>query len=192
MSDSGDADVTKILERASCGDDSAVKRLMPLVYAELRGLAGSYLQQERPDHTLQATALVHEAYVRLIKQEDVEWQNRAHFFGVAAQAIRRILVDHARGHKRAKRGGNRQRLHLDEDIALSDASDLDLIGLDEAMEKLADFHKRAAHVVELRFFGGLDRQEVAEFLGISLRTVADDWRLARAWLRRELEEGTQG
>jgi RNA polymerase sigma-70 factor (ECF subfamily) len=189
VGDSGDSNVTRILKRASCGDDSAVKRLMPLVYDELRALAESYLRQERPDHTLQATALVHEAYVRLIKQEDVEWQNRAHFFGVAAQAIRRILVDHARGHKRAKRGGDRQRLHLEEDIALSDAPDLDLLALDEAMEKLAAFHERAAHVVELRFFGGLNREEVAEFLGISLRTVADDWRLARAWLRRELREG---
>ena len=189
MGDSGDANVTRILKRASCGDDSAVKRLMPLVYDELRALAESYLQNERPDHTLQATALVHEAYVRLIKQEDVEWQNRAHFFGVAAQAIRRILVDHARGHKRAKRGGDLQRFHLDEDIALSDAPDLDLLGLDEAMEKLATFHERAARVVELRFFGGLNREEVAEFLGISLRTMADDWRLARAWLRRELQEG---
>jgi len=191
MGESNSVDLTKVLQKASCGDDSAVKRLMPLVYNELRALAESYLQQERPDHTLQATALVHEAYVRLIKQEDVEWQNRAHFFGVAAQAIRRILVDHARGHKRAKRGGGRQRVHLDEDVALSGAPDVDLLGLDEAMERLAAFHERAARVVELRFFGGLSREEVAEFLGVSLRTVGDDWRLARAWLRRELEEGTR-
>lgn len=182
-----DVDVTKILKKASGGDDSAVRRLMPLVYNELRALAESYLQRERPDHTLQATALVHEAYVRLIKQEDVEWQNRAHFFGVAAQAIRRILVDHARGRQRAKRGGNRQRVHLDEDIALTKEPDLDLLALNEAMEKLAAFHERAARVVELRFFGGLSREEVAEFLGVSLRTVGDDWRLARAWLRRGLE-----
>lgn len=161
---------------------------MPLVYNELRALAESYLKQERPDHTLQATALVHEAYMKLIKQEDVEWQNRAHFFGVAAQAIRRILVDHARHHQRAKRGGGRQRVQLDEDVALLDQSDLDLLALDEAMEKLAEFHERASRVVELRFFGGLSREEAAEFLGISLRTVSDDWRMARAWLRRELAE----
>ena len=181
-------DITGILKRASSGDDSAVKQLMPLVYDELRALAESYLQQERPDHTLQATALVHEAYIRLIRQEDVEWQNRAHFFGVAAQAIRRILVDHARGHERAKRGGGRQRVRLDEDVAPAEQRDLNLLALDEAMKKLADFHQRAARVVELRFFGGLSREEVGEFLGISLRTVGADWRLARAWLRRELRE----
>lgn len=190
MGASEDVNVTRILKKASSGDDSAVKKLMPLVYDELRALAESYLKQERPDHTLQATALVHEAYVRLIGQESVEWQNRAHFFGVAAQAIRRILVDYARHHGRAKRGGGRQRVRLDEDIALLEERDLDLLALDEAVEKLADFHERAARVVELRFFGGLDRKEVAEFLGVSLRTVGDDWRLARAWLRRELGEGS--
>ena len=186
MGTSEGVDVTRILKRASRGDDSAVKQLMPLVYDELRALAESYLQQERPDHTLQATALVHEAYMRLIKQEDVEWQNRAHFFGVAAQAIRRVLVDHARGHERAKRGGGRQRVRLDEDVAPVKRLDLDLLALDEAMKKLAEFNQRAARVVELRFFGGLSREEVGEFLGVSLRTVGDDWRLARAWLRREL------
>ncbi len=188
MGDSPEVDITGILRKASRGDDSAVRRLMPLVYNELRALAESYLQRERPDHTLQATALVHEAYVRLIKQDNVEWQNRAHFFGVAAQAIRRILVDHARHHQREKRGGNRQRVRLDEHIALPRQPDLDLLALDEAMDKLADFHERAARIVELRFFGGLNREEVAEFLGVSLRTVGDDWRLARAWLRRELEK----
>jgi RNA polymerase sigma factor (TIGR02999 family) len=181
-------DITGILKRASCGDDSAAKELMPLVYDELRALAESYLQRERPDHTLQATALVHEAYIRLVRQEHVEWQNRAHFFGVAAQLIRRILVDHARGHERAKRGGGHQRVRLDEDVAPAKQRDLSLLALDEAMKKLADFHQRAARVVELRFFGGLSREEVGEFLGISLRTVGDDWRLARAWLRRELAE----
>ncbi len=188
MGKQGRTDVTTILKQASGGDDSAVRHLLPLVYNELRALAQSYLKQERPDHTLQATALVHEAYMKLIKQEDVEWQNRAHFFGVAAQAIRRILVDHARHHQREKRGGDRQRVHLNEDVALEDHSDLDLLALDEAMDKLADFHERASRVVELRFFGGLSREEVAEFLGISLRTVSDDWRMARAWLRRELAE----
>ncbi len=188
MGASDNLDITGILKRASRGDDSAVKELMPLVYDELRALAESYLQQERPDHTLQATALVHEAYIRLIRQEHVEWQSRAHFFGVAAQAIRRILVDHARGHERAKRGGGRRRVRLDEDVAPVKRRDLDLLALDEAMKRLADFHQRAARVVELRFFGGLSREEVGEFLGVSLRTVGDDWRLARAWLRRELRE----
>lgn len=188
MGDAPSDCATNILKRASCGDDSAVKRLLPLVYDELRALAESCLRHERPDHTLQATALVHEAYVRLIKQEDVEWRSRAHFFGVAAQAIRRILVDHAKGHKRAKRGGDRQRLRLDEGMAVADAPDHDLLALDDAMERFATFNGRAARVVELRFFGGLSREEVAEFLGLSLRTVADDWRLARAWLRRELQK----
>ena len=191
MSGSEDVDVTGILRKASCGSDSAVKQLMPLVYDELRALAESYLKHERVDHTLQATALVHEAYVRLVKQEDVDWQNRAHFFGVAAQMIRRILVDHARHHERIKRGGGRRRVQIDEDIALPQHRELDLLALDEAMERLADFHERAARIVELRFFGGLNREEVAEVLGLSLRTVGDDWRLARAWLRRELGEDSQ-
>lgn len=187
MGNTGDVDITQILKNASDGDDSAVKRLMPLVYAELRALAKSCLQQERPDHTLQATALVHEAYVRLIRQEEVEWQNRAHFFGVAAQAIRRILVDHARGRRRAKRGGDCQRIHLDENTPAPHTANPDILALNEALEKLGESHERAARVVELRFFGGLNREEVAEFLAISVRTVAGDWRLARAWLRRELE-----
>lgn len=189
MDTASDQNITRILKKASCGDDSAVSKLMPLVYGELRALAESYLQRERPDHTLQATALVNEAYVRLVKQDEVEWRNRAHFFGVAAQAIRRILVDHARGHQRLKRGGDRQRLRLDEELTPLVESDVDLLSLDETLERLADFHHRAAQVVELRFFGGLAREEVADFLGISLRTVGDDWRLARAWLRRELHEG---
>ncbi len=191
MGPAGRSDVTQILRRASDGDDSAVNRLMPLVYDELRALAESYLRQERSDHTLQATALVHEAYVRLIKQEDVEWQNRAHFFAVAAQAIRRILVDHARGHNRIKRGGDRERVQLEDDLVLSDSRDLDLIALDEGMKKLAKLNSRQAQIVELRFFGGLSLKEVANFLGVSPRTVDGDWSMARAWLRRELSEGTE-
>ncbi len=163
---------------------------MPLVYDELRALAQSYLNRERPDHTLQATALVHDAYVRLIRQEDVEWKNRAHFFAVAAQAIRRILVDHARGHQRQKRGGGRERVRLDEDVAVLDERDIDLIALDEALEKLAHLRERQARIVELRFFGGLELKEVAEFLGVSPRTVTGDWQMARAWLRREMRDDT--
>jgi RNA polymerase sigma factor (TIGR02999 family) len=188
-SDSGE--VTRILRKASDGDDSAVNRLMPLVYDELRALAESYLQRERPDHTLQATALVHEAYVRLIRQEEVEWKSRAHFFAVAAQAIRRILVDHARARQRAKRGGDRQRVRLDEEVALLEGPDLDLLSLDEAMKKLGRLHQRQARIVELRFFGGLSLREVARVLGVSARTVDGDWSMARAWLRRELRAGAQ-
>lgn len=180
------SNITQILKRATDGDDSAVRHLMPLVYSELRALAESYLRQERSDHTLQATALVHEAYVRLIKQDDVKWQNRAHFFAVAAQAIRRILVDHARTRRRGKRGGGLQRVRLDEDVAVLEERDLDLVALDESMEKLAGLHERQARIVELRFFGGMTLKEVGEFLGVSPRTVDGDWSMARAWLRREL------
>jgi RNA polymerase sigma factor (TIGR02999 family) len=183
--------LTTILKRASAGDESAVNRLMPLVYDELRALAESYLRRERSDHTLQATALVHEAYVRLIDQRDVEWRNRAHFFAVAAQAIRRILVDHARTHKRAKRGGGYQRVQLDADVAALPETDIDLLALDEALGRLADLHARQAQIVELRFFGGLSLKEVAEYIGVSPRTVDGDWSMARAWLRRELGSGTQ-
>ena len=185
------ADTTMLLKRASDGDESAVNDLMPLVYKELRALAEHYLQGERPDHTLQATALVNEAYIRLIKQEDVEWRSRAHFFAVAAQAIRRILVDHARTHERIKRGGGRQRVRLDEDLAVREERDLDLVALDEAMERLATLNPRQAQIVEMRFFAGLALKEVAGFLGVSPRTVDGDWSMARAWLRRELHGRTE-
>lgn len=187
MSDPTRTDVTLWLKKAGDGDDSAVNRLMPLVYDELRALAESYLKQERPGHTLQATALVHDAYVRLVKQEDVEWKNRAHFFAVAAQAIRRILVDHARGRKRQKRGGDRQRVRLDENVALVKSPDVDLLSLDEAMEQLAKLDPRQAQIVELRFFGGLSINEVASYLDVSPRTVDGDWSMARAWLRRAMQ-----
>lgn len=180
-------DITRILQQAGDGDESAVNRLLPLVYDELRALAESYLRQERRGHTLQATALVNEAYLRLVKQDEVEWKNRAHFFAVAAQAIRRILVDHARGVQRAKRGGDRERVRLDDDIAVVAERDLDLVALDELLEKLAALHERQAQIVELRFFGGLSNEEVASYLGVSPRTVEGDWSMARAWLRRALE-----
>lgn len=181
--------VTGILQEVCNGRDSAVARLFPLVYDELRALAESYLQRERCDHTLQATALVHEAYLRLVDQRDVQWQGRAHFFAVAAQAIRRILVDHARSHLRAKRGGNRRRVALDSSVAWSTGPNLDLVALDEALDRLAALHQRQARIVELRFFGGLSGDETAEVLGIAPRTVDGDWSMARAWLRRELAEG---
>lgn len=184
-------DITQILKAAGSGDGSAIDRLMPMVYDELRALADSYLQRERSDHTLQATALVHEVYVRLVRQEDVEWKNRAHFFAVAAQAIRRILVDHARRHHRLKRGGDRQRVRLELDAALTQERDLDLLALDEALDRLAHLSERQSRIVELRFFGGIGLKEIAEVLGVSPRTVDGDWSMARAWLRRELSKGTE-
>lgn len=183
-------DLTRILKQASDGDVSALNRLMPLVYNELRAMAEGYLRQERPDHTLQATALVHEAYVRLVKQEEVEWRSRSHFFAVAAQMIRRILVDHARGHQRAKRGGGLQRLRLDDDVPTAER-DVDLVALDEGLQALAKLHPRQAQIVELRFFGGLTLREIAEFVDVSPRTVDGDWSMARAWLRKTLRSGTK-
>jgi RNA polymerase sigma-70 factor, ECF subfamily len=190
MGQSTRTDITQILVRASQGDESAVNHLLPLVYDELRALAESYLKSERPALTLQATALVHEAYLRLIKQDEVQWQNRAHFFAVAAQAIRRILVDHARGHARQKRGGGRERVRLDEDVAVLQERDVDLVALDEALVKLAQLNPRQAQIVELRFFGGLSLRDVAEVLSVSPRTVDGDWSMARAWLRRALQRGS--
>lgn len=183
---SSPTEITRLLQQASAGDDDAVGRLMPLVYDELRRLAAYHLRRERKDHTLQATALVHEAYLRLIKQDQVNWENRTHFFGVAAQSIRRILVDHARGHNRLKRGGDRQRAELNEHLAHAERSNIDLVALDEALTELGLRNERAAKVVELRFFGGLTREEVAEYMGVAVRTVADDWRYARAWLAQAL------
>ena len=185
------SDITRLLQKASSGDDSAFGHLVPLVYEEMRRLAAAHLKRERPDHTLQATALVHEAYLRLIKQEDVNWQNRAHFYRVAAQAIRHILVDHARHHRSRKRGRDRRRVHLDDNLALLDERDVDILALDEAMTRLTRVHERAAQVVELRFYAGLPREDVGNYLGVSVRTVADDWRFARAWLRRELASGAE-
>jgi RNA polymerase sigma-70 factor (ECF subfamily) len=181
-------DVTRMLLRANAGDDSAVNLLLPLVYDELRALAETYLARERRGITLQATALVHEAYLRLVNQDEVQWQNRAHFFAVAAQAIRRILVDHARSHGRQKRGGRRERVRLEDTVAVAPERDVDLIGLDEALGRLGALSARQAQVVEMRFFGGLSLAEVASVLKVSLRTVGNDWRMARAWLRHELRE----
>ena len=191
MSSEKRTEITKILKRASRGEGSAVNLLMPLVYDELRALAESYLQRERSGHTLQATALVHEAYVRLIDQQGVEWQNRAHFFAVAAQAIRRILVDHARSRLRVKRGGDRERVKLDSKILILPETHLDLLALEDALGKLTKLNERQAQIVELRFYGGMSLKEVATFLDISPRTVDGDWSMARAWLRRELQAGSQ-
>ncbi len=180
-------DVTQLLARLETGDRSAADRLTPLVYDELRRLAQHFLQRETPGHTLQATALVHEAYLRLAGQRGADWQNQAQFFAVAATMIRRILVDHARARAAAKRGGGGHRLTLQESVALDAGADpVDLLDLHDALTDLYALNERRARVVELRFFGGLDVQHTAHVLGVSPRTVKDDWRFARAWLGSRL------
>jgi RNA polymerase sigma-70 factor (ECF subfamily) len=180
-------EVTRILQEWSNGDANAPARLMPLVYEQLRRQARNYLAKEGSSHTLQPTALVHEAYLRLVDQHSVSWQNRAHFYSIAAKMMRRVLVDHARNHFRQKRGGGTKILLSLEDINVPTAERAAaFVALDEALEKLAAFDQRKAKVVELRFFGGLSDKEVAECLEISLRTVQRDWKTARLWLFREL------
>jgi RNA polymerase sigma-70 factor (ECF subfamily) len=190
MDASSPSDVTVLLSQHQKGDPDAAAKLVPLVYQELRRLAGHYMRQERPDHTLQATALVHEAYLKLIHQREVDWQGKAHFFGIAAQLMRRILIDHARGHLREKRGGAQQALPLDEALVFSPEQSSELIQLDEALERLAKLDARQSKIVELRFFGGLSNEETAEFLGISSKTVKRDWSLAKAWLHGELKRSS--
>jgi RNA polymerase sigma factor (TIGR02999 family) len=184
------SDVTQLLVQWSNGNQHAFEKLVPLVYDELRRLAGRYLRRERSDHTLQSTSLVHEAYLRLIDQRQVKWQNRAHFFGVAAQIIRRILVDHARAHQAAKRGGGAFKLTLDEALAASDSRDINLMALDECLNALAEMDPQQARIVELRFFAGLTIEDTAEVLGISPATVKRDWAMAKAWLFRELSRAS--
>lgn len=184
-------DVTVILHNVSEGNRSAADELLPLVYGELRRLAQHHLKAERSDHTLQATALVHEAYLRLVDQTRTEWKNRAHFFAIAAQAIRRVLIDHARSKGRAKRGGGAQKLSLDDVPTLAaNESYTDLLALDDTLEALAKEHARPARVVEMRFYAGLTTREVAEVLGVSTRTVEADWQFARAWLYGALTDGS--
>jgi RNA polymerase sigma factor (TIGR02999 family) len=173
----------------SDGKVEVLERLMPLVYDELRRQAARFLQKERGNHTLQATALIHEAYLKLIEQREVKWQNRAHFFAIASTAMRRILVDHARERKREKRGGIAENLPLDEALQISaNEKSVDLIALDEALNRLAKLDKRQAKVVELRYFSGLSIDETAEILKISNATVRLDLNLAKAWLKQEIEK----
>ena len=179
------AEVTSLLVASSQGDEEALNKLLPLVYAELRKLASRYLRKERPDHSLQATALVHEAYLRLIGQE-VSWQNRAHFFGVAAEMMRRILIDNARKHQAAKRGSGGVKLALDEALDMADEKAAELVALDDALKALAAFDAQKSKIVELRFFGGLSIEETAEVLGLSTATVVRQWKLAKAWLYHEV------
>jgi len=180
--------VTELLQAWSQGDEKALENLMPLVYEELRRVASSYLRQERSGHTLQTTALIHEAYLRLMEQ-NVNWQNRAHFFGVAAQAMRRVLVDYGRGQKAAKRGGPDLKIGIEDAEAVQQPRALDIIALDRALERLSAFDERQGRIVELRYFGGLTIQETAQVLGVSPATVKDDWSLAKAWLYREMAQG---
>lgn len=188
MPSSSRHETTQLLHKLSNGDRSAADDLMPVLYHEFRDLAASYLRREGPGHTLQPTALVHEAFMKLIDQTRVDWKGRTHFFAVGAQVMRRILVDHARRRLRDKRGGGRQRVELTDDITISRERDADVLAVDEALDKLQSIDPRQAKVVELRFFGGMTVAEVAESLGVSKRTVEADWTHARAWLRRELSE----
>ena len=188
---STDSRLTQTLQKAAGGSNEAVADLMPLVYSELRAIAGNQLQRERRNHTLQATALANEAYLRLVDQADVDWKGRAHFLAVAAEVIRRILVDHARKKGAAKRGGGAAQVTLTLGDALQasgDQNEVDLLALDEAMRDLAALSDRQSRVVELRFFGGLTVEETAYTLGVSERTVKGDWRVAKAWLRKRLGE----
>lgn len=186
MGDELQHDVTEILHDWSGGDANAPDRLMPFVYDELRRLARAFLARERDSHTLQPTALVHEAYVRLVDQTRVDWQNRAHFYGIASRMMRRVLIDHARAHAREKRGGAAIHLSLDDVQVPLEQRASDFVALDEALEKLEQFDERKCRVVEMRFFGGLKDEEIAEVLGVTTRTVLRDWKKARLWLYREL------
>lgn len=185
---SSSKEVTQLLADWQSGDQQALEVLMPLVYKELHRLADHYLRRERVGHTLQATALINEAYLRIIKQDEVNWQNRAHFFGVAAQMMRRILVDHARSHLYAKRGGGAQKLTINEAIDVPQQErDLDLVALDDALQRLEQIDPQQSKIIELRFFGGLTIEETAEVLGISPATIKREWNWAKAWLYRELK-----
>jgi RNA polymerase sigma-70 factor (ECF subfamily) len=181
-------EITQLLVKWSNGHQEVLEELMPLVYDELRRLAAHYLRQERPEHTLQPTALVHEAYLRLVDQTQVRWQNRAHFFGIAANLMRQILVNHALSQRAAKRGGTALRLTLDEAAGFSKERAVDLVALDEALTRLAALGPQQGRIVELRFFGGLSIEEAAEVLRVSPATVNRGWTMAKAWLHQELRK----
>lgn len=189
MSDVSPEGVTRLLADWKAGDDRALERLMPLVYGELRRLAGRYLHREREGHTLETHDLIHEAFLRLVDQRQVDWQSRSHFFAIAASMMRRILVDHARSRSAQRHGGDVRRLVLDEVPDLAVHRDRDLVALDEALTELAREDETLARIVELRFFGGLDHDEIAVLLGVSNPTARRRWRLAKAWLYRRLSGG---
>ncbi len=185
------ADVTRLLVAWRGGDTAALDRLLPVVYAELRRVAHRYMRDERPDHPLQTTALVHEAYLRLVDVTGVDWQSRNHFFAVSAQMMRRILVEAARRRNTDKRGGDASHVALDEAMLPAANRRADLVALDEALEELAALDARKARVVELRYFGGLSVEETAAVLGVSTQTVTRDWRMAKLWLQRDLSRAEQ-
>lgn len=180
---------TLILEQIAEGDTAAVDRLLPMVYQELRALAGSYFRQQVASHTLEPTALVHEAFLKLVSTTDIRWEGRSHFFAVAAKAMREILADHARRKRAEKRGGDWQRITLSRLDSDQRHDEIDVLDLDAALKKLAELDERQARIIELRFFGGLTVEEAATVMGISPRTAEYDWRIARAWLRSELQDG---
>jgi RNA polymerase sigma-70 factor, ECF subfamily len=184
---SSSSSVSQLLKAWSQGDEAALEQLTPLVYDELHRLARRFMRRESPGHTLQTSALVNEAYLRLIDQRNVSWQNRSHFFGIASQLMRRILVDHARSQARQKRGGNAQRLSLDATAVLTKERVVDLVAIDEALTKLAEFDSQKSRIVEMKFFGGLTNDEVAECLNVSSRTIEREWRKSKAWLKSALE-----
>lgn len=186
MTDTPEKEVTRLLEAWSEGKSEAIDELMPMVYEELRRMAKSYMNSQPSGHTLQTTALIHEAYLKLADQREKRWQNRAHFFAVAAQAMRHILVDHARSHKTDKRGGETQIVSLEDVAIISNERANELVALDEALQNLSNIDERKGRVVELRYFGGLSVEETAEVLKISQETVMRDWRFAKTWLLREL------
>jgi len=181
-----EASVTALLVEVAKGNQAAEEKLIPLVYDQLKKLARGYMRRERADHTLQTTALVHEAYLKLVRQQSPNWQGRAQFFGIAAQLMRRILIDHARYHLREKRGGTQVVLPLNETLAFSPEQSEDLLRLDEALHRLSKFDPRQSRTVELRFFGGLSVEETSKFLGVSPITVKRDWAVAKSWLHAEL------
>jgi len=183
-------EVTQLLMAWNDGDQSALERLIPLVHAELHRIARRYMRSERAGHTLQTSALINEAYLRLIDAQQVHWQNRAHFFGIAAQLMRRVLVDFARSRGYKKRGGGALQVSLDETMVITKERGEDLVALDEALSALSELDERKGRVVEMRFFGGLSEKEIAEALTVSQETVRRDWRLAKSWLRRRLSETT--
>ena len=179
--------LTQLLIEWRNGDKAALDQLMPLVHEELRRLARHYMGRERRDHTLQTSALINEAYLRLVDQRDTPWQNRAHFFAVAAQVMRHILIDHARSHQYEKRGGGAQRVSFDEGVAFTDQRASEIVALDDALTSLATVDPRKSRIVELRFFGGLNIEETSEVMNLSPTTIQREWRAAKAWLRRFIE-----
>ncbi len=184
--DDSPLDVTRLLTDLRSGNRDALDQLLPLVYSEMRRIAARALRGERDDHTLQPTALVHEAYLKMVGGENVPWQNRAHFLGCAARVMRHILVDHARAHRAGKRGGAGQKVTLTDALGIAQSTDLDLVALDDALKAFALVDEQKSQIVEMRYFGGLTEEEVAEVLGVSERTVRRGWTMAKAWLRREM------